>query len=70
MSLVSLSISTAYIALTSILAYAARKIIAKTNLPAKDLFFEAIAAAELCACCFELIIGEIQIQSQKKNTYI
>lgn len=62
MSLVSLSISTAYISLTSFLAYLARKIIIKTNLPAKDLFFEAIAAAELCACCFELIIGEICLE--------
>uniref|UniRef100_A0A336MNQ0 CSON001276 protein n=1 Tax=Culicoides sonorensis TaxID=179676 RepID=A0A336MNQ0_CULSO len=56
MSLIALSISTAYIALTTVLAYFLRKIIAKTNLPAKDLFYEAVAAAELCAACFELII--------------
>lgn len=32
----------------------------------RELLLEAIAAAELCACCFELIIGKIT----KKKNYI
>lgn len=27
----------------------------------QDLFYEAIASAELCACCFELIIGKLNM---------
>lgn len=57
MSLTALGISTAFIALTAILCVVARKIVHRSaSLPAKELFLEAIAAAELCAQCFELII--------------
>lgn len=56
MSLTALGISTAFIAVTAILCVMARKLVARSALPAKELFYEAIAAAELCAQCFELII--------------
>lgn len=59
--LYSLAVSTAYIALTSMIAFWLRKIVNRlfpeSNLT-KILLLELIAAAELCACCFELIIGK------------
>ncbi|XP_045500300.1 aquaporin-11 isoform X3 [Colias croceus] len=53
-----LVVSTLFILLTSILAHCARRLVQSV---VKDpfvrvLFEEAIAAAELCGCCFELII--------------
>ncbi len=60
MSLVDLGISTAFIGAISVAALIARTLVerrAKEGL-VKELIFEAIAAAELCACCFELIIGK------------
>lgn len=57
MSLGALGVSTAFIALTAILCVVARKLVKRSSrLPAKELLFEAIAAAELCAQCFELMI--------------
>lgn len=54
-----LGYSAFFIALTCIFAIVARRLnerMSKDGL-VKDLIFEAIAAAELCGCCFELIIG-------------
>ncbi|XP_045488900.1 aquaporin-11 isoform X3 [Pieris rapae] len=53
-----LVVSTLFILLTSILAHCARRLVQNI---VKDpfirlLFEEAIAAAELCGCCFELIV--------------
>lgn len=52
--------STAFICLTLILAHLARKFVKKLfnddNI-IKQLLFEFIATLELCASCFELIIG-------------
>lgn len=61
MSLGSLIVSTAYMGLTCALAQLARKLNAKFTREGlvRQLINEAIAAAELCACCFELIIGEL-----------
>uniref|UniRef100_A0A1B6DXG9 Aquaporin n=1 Tax=Clastoptera arizonana TaxID=38151 RepID=A0A1B6DXG9_9HEMI len=54
-----LFVSTSYIGLTSLIAFWLRKFLDNT-LPsqslAKTLLQEVIAAGELCACCFELII--------------
>jgi len=55
----SLVVSALFALLTLVLANGARRL---TDRFVKDpfvrlLFHEAIAAAELCACCFELIIG-------------
>ena len=61
MSLVDLIISCSFIVLCCILAQTARKILDRVSSIhglAKELFLEAIAAAELCSTCFELIIGE------------
>lgn len=56
--LTNLIISLLYMVLTSVLATFARKLVKKTieNEFVQELFNEAIASAELCACCFELII--------------
>ncbi|GAB0092984.1 Aquaporin [Sergentomyia squamirostris] len=58
MSLSSLLVSTGYMGLSCALAQTARKLSNKivSEGLVQELFFEAIAAAELCACCFELII--------------
>lgn len=56
MTLSALAVSTAFIAFISAAAVVARKLVKRFNLPVQELFFEAIAAAELCAQCFELII--------------
>jgi aquaporin rerated protein, invertebrate len=59
MTLAPLGVSSAFIAFYCFLALIARKVIARTVSSdfVKSLIFEAIAAAELCSCCFELIIG-------------
>ena len=55
-----LAVSIGTILLHCILASLARRRVAKIDraLP-RELFNEAIATAELCACCFELIVGEL-----------
>jgi aquaporin related protein len=56
MSLTALGVSTAFICLIAAICVVARRFVKRSGLPAQELFFEAIAAAELCAQCFELII--------------
>lgn len=58
MTFAPLVVSTLFILLTSLLAHYARKLTAKLIKEpfVRLLFEEAIAAAELCGCCFELII--------------
>lgn len=58
MVLASFVLSVCFIVLTCFLAHTARQIInAFINEPfVRLLFQEAIAAAEMCACCFELIV--------------
>lgn len=60
MSLGSLIVSTSYMGLSCALAQVGRRLNEKITQPGlvQELFNEAIAAAELCACCFELIIGK------------
>lgn len=55
---VALAVSTFYIALTSVIAYWARKYVKYyfREPLVKTLFYEGIATAELCGACFELII--------------
>jgi len=58
-----IAVSTGYILLTMFLAEALRKIVEKV-LPeglAKTALYELIAGAELCGCCFELIISKMLI---------
>lgn len=53
-------ISASFIVLCCVLAQVARKIldrISSIHGLVKELILEAIAAAELCSTCFELIIG-------------
>lgn len=63
----ALAISTGFIGLCCLLAAIARMIVSRKvqSCLVKELLFEAIAAAELCACCFELIIGECDRQINK-----
>ncbi|XP_039756208.1 aquaporin-11 isoform X3 [Pararge aegeria] len=53
-----LVVSTLFILLTSLLAHCARRLVQKTVKEpfVRLLLEEAIAAAELCGCCFELIV--------------
>ncbi|KAM3959645.1 aquaporin isoform 2-T2 [Aphomia sociella] len=53
-----LVVSVLFILLTSLLAHCARRLVQKTIKEpfVRLLFEEAIAAAELCGCCFELIV--------------
>ncbi|CAH0694458.1 unnamed protein product [Spodoptera exigua] len=53
-----LVVSTLFILLTSLLAHCARRVVQKVVKEpfVRLLFEEAIAAAELCGCCFELIV--------------
>nr|XP_021195618.2 aquaporin-11 isoform X2 [Helicoverpa armigera] len=53
-----LVVSTLFILLTSLLAHCARRVVQKVIKEPflRLLFEEAIAAAELCGCCFELIV--------------
>lgn len=67
MSLNDLLISSAFIGICCALAQTARKILDRfTSIHGlvKELILEAIAAAELCSTCFELIIGKVHKQSQ------
>lgn len=56
----NLAISVGFMSLCCLCAAIARILVSRTvNSPLiKELLYEAIAAAELCACCFELIIGK------------
>lgn len=56
----SLLISIGFMGLCCVVAAFARIFVARAVKSAfvKELLYEAIAAAELCACCFELIIGK------------
>jgi aquaporin rerated protein, invertebrate len=60
-SLSDLLISSAFIVLCCALAQVARKVLDRFSSIhglVKELILEAIAAAELCSTCFELIIGK------------
>lgn len=62
MALTDLVISSAFIVLCCALAQTARKVLERFSSIhglVKELILEAIAAAELCSTCFELIIGKI-----------
>lgn len=62
MSLTDLLISSAFIVICCTLAQVARKALDRfTSIHGlvKELILEAIAAAELCSTCFELIIGKV-----------
>ncbi|KOB79337.1 Aquaporin-12, partial [Operophtera brumata] len=66
-----LVVSTLFILLTSLLAHCARRCVQKV---VKETFIrllleEAIAAAELCGCCFELIIGKGDIRKAVLKTW-
>lgn len=57
-----LLISSAFIVLCCVLAQVARKVLDRFSSIhglVKELILEAIAAAELCSTCFELIIGKV-----------
>lgn len=56
----ALAISAIFIGSCCLLAAIARIVVSRTvkSCLVKELLYEAIAAAELCSCCFELIIGE------------
>lgn len=60
MSTASLVVSTAFIAACSAAGCFGRRLTDRLIKPGlvRELFNEAIAAAELCACCFELIISK------------
>lgn len=55
----ALIISSGFICFCCMLAAIARFIVPRTikSTLIQELLYEAIAAAELCSCCFELIIG-------------
>lgn len=67
MSLVDLGISTGFIGAINVAALIARTLVGRLVKEGlvKELIFEAIAAAELCACCFELIIGKMKMEFKK-----
>lgn len=57
-----LLVSTGYICLACLIAWWARKLVEKLcpkPTTSKALLLEGIATWELCAACFELIIGEL-----------
>lgn len=59
-ALAALGVSIGFMVVCCILAVIARRVVSvsvKSEL-LQELFYEAIAAAELCTCCFELIIGK------------
>jgi hypothetical protein len=65
----SLVVSALFILLTLVLAHGARRLLDRI---VKDSFMrlllqEAVAAAELCACCFELIIGRTHVNIPDVN---
>lgn len=64
--MVDLLISSSFIVLCCALAQVGRKLLdrfASIHGLVKELFLEAIAAAELCSTCFELIIGNVDVKS-------
>lgn len=63
MSTTALLVSTGFMAVCCGLACIGRQLAEKLLKPGlvQELFFEAIASAEMCAVCFELIIGEYYI---------
>ena len=62
-----IAISTGYILLVMFLCELARKTVAPLNDGlVKTALNEAIAAADLCGVCFELIIGIIEIKLGKE----
>lgn len=65
----NLAISCAFMGVCCLLAACARILVSRTvNSPLiKELAYEAIAAAELCACCFELIIGKYSAFIKQNN---
>lgn len=65
----SLTISISFMGLCCLLAAFARILVSRTVNSAliKELLYEAIAAAELCACCFELIIGKYYAFIKQNN---
>lgn len=65
----SLAISCGFMGLCCLVAAFARIIVSRTVNSAlvKELLYEAIAAAELCACCFELIIGRYNAFIKSNN---
>ena len=65
-----IAVSLGYILLSCLLAEALRKVI-RDALPeglVRTAFNEAVAAAELCACGFELIIGEYKLRLEFHNS--
>lgn len=56
----ALAVSIGFIGTCCATAAIARRIASRAVQPGliQDLFYEAIATAELCACCFELCISE------------
>lgn len=60
MSTAALVVSTAFIASCAAAAAFGRRLTGRLIKPGlvQQLFNEAIAAAELCACCFELVISK------------
>lgn len=56
----ALTVSTTFIGVCCVLAAVGRYVVGRTvkSTLLKELMNEAIASAELCACCFELIIGK------------
>lgn len=56
----ALAISLGWMGACCTAAAIARRIISRRTQPGliQNLLYEAIASAELCACCFELIIGK------------
>lgn len=55
----ALAVSLGFMASCCLVAIIGRRVVSITvkSQLIRELFYEAIAAAELCACCFELIIG-------------
>lgn len=61
MSLADLGVSALFIILSCVIAQVSRKVLDKFSSIhglVKELILEAIAAAELCSTCFELIVGK------------
>lgn len=58
----ALAISTGFIGVCCLIAAIGRGIVSRLVKPGlvQELYYEAISTAELCACCFELIIGKLR----------
>lgn len=65
MSGAALAVSVGFIVICCILAVIGRRVVATTvkSQLIQELLYEAIASAELCATCFELIIGKSLVPS-------